>query len=274
MLPLVENVVRKYFKRIRFVDVTPELLQPSFEQWRTALEKPFLSQYGVLFLCHTGGIIIPEIEELIDYAKKKDMFIIEDFSHAHGCTMNGRLAGTYGDISIASMYVTKVLMCGEGGIILVDDEKLERKIQEFVNAGKSRRTEKVKRTGFNFRMSEMNACIGIVDMLHRDEIYAQRKAMADRYVVVPLQEKVPGLQSTYYRFTVLLPKEVDVPLETVSKTFDVNANHALPGTRETVALHRNLALYRGCPPEVIDKNNEVLEQLVQKSILEGRVCRR
>lgn len=250
MLPLVISAIKSVYTKIKWVGVDLYYLQPNIDMWKKAIDS-----YApcVVFLCHTGGLILPEVKDLVEYAHNRKCIVIEDFSHAHGAKMDNELAGRYGDVSVASMYITKVLTCGEGGIILCDEDK-KLWFEEFVNAGKDR-NEVWRRKGFNYRMSELNACIGLVDMRHREEIYDERRKQAEiymKYGILPLQKAIPGLETTWYRFTILrevLPDGV----KCVSKTFDyVVKDDAL--SKEVRDIHHNLLLYRGADLIEIEEN--------------------
>jgi perosamine synthetase len=261
MLPLVANIVKMVFGKIFWIDVLPEYLQPSCEIWRNEIDR---HKPDVLLLCHTAGLLIPGIEDLKDYAEEKKILIIEDFSHAHGVKNHGVVAGEIGDVSLASFYATKVLTAGEGGIVLVDDWKEAEWFREFFNAGKDRK-ENFKRVGLNFRMSELNACIGVVDMKHKTEIFEQRRRLAGLYNKYAGDISLQDLMeySTYYKYTVMCEKNlVKAGVETTSKTFDYSVK-GLPGSVFAMKNHYNLLLYRGMPDEEVILNAKKYKEVIE-----------
>ena len=71
-------------------------------------------------LVHIGGHIAFEVEVIADYCREHGIFLIEDCAHAHGASWNGRRAGTYGDAGVYSLYATKTISTGEGGVLVSD----------------------------------------------------------------------------------------------------------------------------------------------------------
>lgn len=112
--------------------------------------------------CDMDGIrkVIEEVEE------KRNCPIIEDASHALGSTYFDKKAGTLGDIGCFSIGGgrTKIIGTGEGGMVITDDEKLAEKCRNIRNHGD--RVTDVSYRCFNFRMSELNALIGLLQMKH------------------------------------------------------------------------------------------------------------
>ena len=84
---------------------------------------------------------------LIEWARSQGIWVIEDASHAHGCTLHGAPAGSFGDVAAFSFYPTKVLHAGEGGVLAFSDVRLLDKAREYANAGKERGGFEVKSCG-------------------------------------------------------------------------------------------------------------------------------
>ena len=70
------------------------------------------------FLVHIGGHLAFEVEEIAHYCSENGIFLIEDCAHAHGAEWNGRKPGTYGDAGVYSLYATKTITTGEGGVLV------------------------------------------------------------------------------------------------------------------------------------------------------------
>ena len=70
------------------------------------------------FLVHVGGHIAFESEQIAAYCAENDIFLIEDCAPAHGASWNGRRAGSYGDAGVYSLYATKTISTGEGGVLV------------------------------------------------------------------------------------------------------------------------------------------------------------
>ena len=101
----------------------------------------------------------------MEIAQKHKLYVIEDNAQAPGATVNGKFAGTIADIGVFSLNFHKVIHCGEGGVLLTDNDQLARKCQLIRNHGEVALDEWGDMTtavvGSNYRMSELHAAIGI-----------------------------------------------------------------------------------------------------------------
>jgi perosamine synthetase len=110
------------------------------------------------------------IKELAD---DKGIFVVEDAAQAHGAEYKGQKAGSIGTIGCFSLYATKNMMTGEGGIITSNDQKLADKMRLIRSHGEVKRyTHDV--LGFNYRMTNLNASIGLVQLKKLDQFNQKR----------------------------------------------------------------------------------------------------
>ncbi len=113
------------------------------------------------------------MNKIIKIAKKYRIKIIEDCSQAHGTKLNGKLVGSFGNISCFSFYATKHMTTGEGGILCTNDKKIYSFCKSFRNHGMvDRDTHKL--LGYNFRMEEINAAIGRIQLKKLKKINNKR----------------------------------------------------------------------------------------------------
>jgi len=110
-------------------------------------------------------------DELRAVCEPKGIKIIEDACQAVGATYKGKKAGTLGDLGCLSLYATKNIMAGEGGIVITDNEDYARILKEFRQHGMSAQYEYV-RLGYNYRMSDLHAAIA-VQQLKKIEAFNQ-----------------------------------------------------------------------------------------------------
>jgi dTDP-4-amino-4,6-dideoxygalactose transaminase len=113
---------------------------------------------GCIVMVDFGGVIPESAIELQKYCIDNHIMLIEDFSHAQLCRRNGMVAGNIGDISICSMYATKSLSSGEGGLLCVSKDDY-REIYPFWNAGRNFAEKQVMFLGMNCRASEFQVAI-------------------------------------------------------------------------------------------------------------------
>jgi dTDP-4-amino-4,6-dideoxygalactose transaminase len=166
---------------VEFVDCNREDLCVSFKDFEAKAQK---HKPKAAFLVHIGGHIAFDTQRIADYCKDNDIFLIEDCAHAHGASWNGRKAGTYGDVGVYSLYATKTISTGEGGVLVSKRPELIAHARDFRNYGKP--SHEVH--GLNFRMSEFTAALGLVQIERLPEIVAWKNKTARKH----LDEQYPG----------------------------------------------------------------------------------
>lgn len=130
-----------------------------------------------------------DIGEIVDVADRYDVAVIEDCAHAPGATVDGRPVGSFGDVGCFSFYATKNITTGEGGMAVTNDDDLAERVFKLRNHHQTKTpTEKkqnwgydVDGLGFNFRMSEISASIGVNQLQKLPEMNESRREVADRY---------------------------------------------------------------------------------------------
>ena len=169
---------------------------------------------GVVIV-HIGGLISPEIEKIRQLCDRRGIFLVEDAAHAHGCRYNGRPAGSFGVAAAFSFYPTKVVTSAEGGMILTSDERLAADARIYRDQGKAGFLggEHV-RLGSAWRLSELQAAVGIVQVGRLGEFIKRRCEVAERYDAAFADEFCPlllppGCESNYYKYPLLLPRGSD-----------------------------------------------------------------
>jgi len=133
-----------------------------------------------IMVVHLAGLIPPEINEIQEICKQHGLFLIEDAAHAHGANIDGKKAGSLGDVGCFSFFPTKPMTTGEGGIITTNNEKLYEFAKILRHHGKEGALH--TKIGYNWRMSELNAILGIYQLHRLDEFIEKRNYVAKRYV--------------------------------------------------------------------------------------------
>jgi len=115
-------------------------------------------------------------------AEKYNLKIIEDNAESIGATYKGRLLGTFGDVSTYSFFGNKIITTGEGGAVLTNNKKVAIRCRELRDHGMShkKRYHHVD-LGYNYRMTNMQAAIGLAQMEKLDDILVSRKKQMDFY---------------------------------------------------------------------------------------------
>jgi len=198
--------------RPKFVDCNPATMAIDVDAARAAIGP---DTAGVVVV-HIGGLVTPDIHDLKALCDQHGLFLFEDAAHAHGSSFDARMAGTFGAAGSFSFYPTKVITAGEGGMILTDDDHLADEARAYRDQGKASLTANVHtHLGYNWRMSEPHAAIGLSQLGRLDEFIAHRQRIAKIYddalgelELTPLQ--VPSDAScNYYKYIAFLPEGVD-----------------------------------------------------------------
>jgi len=157
--------------QVEFVDCNREDLCMSFADFeaKAARHKP-----RAALLVHIGGHIAFDTPAIAAYCRENGIFLIEDCAHAHGAEWNGRRAGTYGDAGVYSLYATKTITTGEGGVLVSSRPEVIEHARAFRNYGKP----SYEVEGLNFRMSEFTAALGLLQIERLPEIVAWKNAVA------------------------------------------------------------------------------------------------
>jgi len=171
---------------------------------------------GVI-VAHIAGIVTPRMAEIQAVCKENGLWLLEDAAHAHGASYKGRMAGTFGRAASFSFYPTKVITSGEGGMIVTNDEKVYEEALIYRDQGKaSFSTSFHTRLGYNWRMSELHAIIGVSQLGRLDEFIAARKRIAgiydrelDNIDGVRALRLPAGCHSNYYKYIALLDEGID-----------------------------------------------------------------
>ena len=124
------------------------------------------------------------MREIRRIALKHGLSIIEDSCEAIGAEWNGKKAGTMSDAGVFAFYPNKQMTTGEGGIVVTNSEKIAKLCYSLRNQGRGIDTQWLNhvRLGYNYRMSDISAALGIAQLERIDEIIAARQRVADSYI--------------------------------------------------------------------------------------------
>lgn len=160
-----------------FVDIDPDTYNINPEE----LEKWLSPHTKAIMVANIFGLPA-DYKKILDFAEKHKLYVIEDNAQAPGATIDGKLAGTFGHISIFSLNYHKIVHSGEGGVILTDDKELAYRCQLIRNHGEvglddTNDYERIS-LGSNYRMSELHAAIGIEQLKKLDKYLPMRQELA------------------------------------------------------------------------------------------------
>jgi perosamine synthetase len=186
-----------------FVDCNRDDLCASFAEIEAGIAR---HKPKACVLVHIGGHLAFESERIAELCRSEGVFLLEDCAHAHGADWDGRRPGTYGDAGVYSLYATKTVSTGEGGILVSKHPELIAYARKFRDYGKP----DYDVSGLNFRMSELTAALGLVQTERMPEIVAWKNRIARELLDAqhPGRLQLPeGMTSGLYKYIVFDPIE-------------------------------------------------------------------
>lgn len=129
---------------------------------------------------HIGGLISPHTLELQELCAANNIPLVEDAAHAVGSSLNGKKAGSFGVAAAFSFFATKILTSGEGGMIVTNDESLDRNARFLRNHAKVLKNRMMD-AGYNWRLTEVQALMGIRQLAQLDHFISKREKIAQIY---------------------------------------------------------------------------------------------
>jgi len=201
---------------VRYLDMSPMAFAPSLGQLTQALSVD--PRPAAVAWVHIGGVVSPEFDRVVELCRRERVCLLEDASHAHGSRVQGLSAGALADGGAFSLYATKVLTAGEGGVVLVRDPDEAALLRSLRNQGKGSAAFGSWHVDFGdtARLSEMAAVLAVTQLrglrqrCRKRE--AARRAMAavfDRAGVEYVGTGHMDMPSNY-KFIVLLPNGVTI----------------------------------------------------------------
>jgi dTDP-4-amino-4,6-dideoxygalactose transaminase len=188
---------------VEFVDCNRSDLCMSFADFEAKAER---HKPRAAILVHIGGHIAFDSARIAEYCRANGIFLLEDCAHAHGAEWDGDRPGSFGDAGVYSLYATKTVSTGEGGVLVSANDELIEFAGKFRNYGKFEHEVE----GLNFRMSEFTAALGLVQADRMEEIVAWKNEHAAEHLdpLHPARLELPeGMTSGLYKYIVFDPIE-------------------------------------------------------------------
>ncbi len=157
-----------------------------------------------------------DMDALREIAGRHDLFLVEDAAEAHGASDKQRPAGSLGDVAAFSFYGNKIIATGEGGMVVTDDAALAARARQLRGQGVDpNRRYWFPIVGYNYRMMNIPAAIGLAQLEQIDWHLGRRREVAARYRErlggepgLAWQKERPGATQAHWLFTVILGDEV------------------------------------------------------------------
>ncbi len=181
------------------------------------LERHLTSRTRAVMPVHLFGLAA-DMDPVMAFAREHDLAVIEDAACSLAATYRGRSCGSFGDVGCFSFHARKVITTGEGGMVVTARSGLAERLLLLRSHGGIRRDDRFMfhEAGFNYRLSDIHAAVGVAQMRRLDAVVARRRALAEAYrerlAVVPrlrLPHEPPDREHVYQAFVALLDEDVD-----------------------------------------------------------------
>jgi perosamine synthetase len=223
-----------------FVDIEPDTYLIDAGR----IEAAVTSRTRAIVPVHLFGLVA-DMDMIEAIADRHGLAVVEDACQAHGATFRGRRAGSFGHGAF-SLYATKNMTTAEGGFVTTDDDALADWLRLYRNQGMRTRYQ-FEMLGYNFRMTDLAAAIGLVQLDKLDGNTRRRQAIAARYdeAFADLPVKLPvtpdGRMHVYHQYTLDVGMERDGILADL-RDHGVGADvyYPVPVHRQTYIMERGL----------------------------------
>jgi perosamine synthetase len=212
-----------------FADMNPQTLGIDVED----VKRKVTAQTAGVMVVHIAGLVCPQIKELQEFCQEKGLFLVEDCAHAHGATLDGQKAGTFGDVGCFSFYPTKVMTSCEGGMVISNNPEIDGDARIVRTCGQNAERQMVM-LGHNWRLNEVVAVIGRNQLAHLEEFLLKRNEVAEWYKEALADidgvtlYNVPGnSRCSFYKYPTFLAESLNrQKIATALKDdFDVETGH-------------------------------------------------
>ncbi|MEJ2559470.1 MAG: DegT/DnrJ/EryC1/StrS family aminotransferase [Anaerolineae bacterium] len=202
---------------VTYTGATPVLVDSEPVTWNMDLNQvadKITSHTSVVMPVHTYGHPV-DMDPLLELAERNGLYIIEDAAEAHGAEYKGRRAGSLGHAGCFSFYANKVITTGEGGMITTDDPDIAQLASHLRDhAFSDERHFWHKYLGFNYRMTNLQAAVGLAQTEQMESFVRARRANAARYTAA--LQSIPGIvtppeadwaKSVFWMYSILVEDE-------------------------------------------------------------------
>ena len=204
-----------------------------------------------------------DMDRINEIAEKYGLIVIEDAAQAHGAAYNGQKVGSIGDMSCFSFYPTKNMTTSEGGIITTDDDELAEKARIFRAHGATVRYHH-DAIGYNFRMTDISAAIGLAQLENIDEFNEKRIANA-AYLNEGLKDVdgvitpycADGSKHVYHQYTIRVEKGDRDDWVDIINDCGVGTGIHYPIPLYNQPIYRALGIEGNCPNAELAADNVI-----------------
>ncbi len=200
---------------IRYCGATPVFVDSLESDWQMdpeAVRNSITSRTKAILVVHLYGHPC-DMDALMDLARENRLLVVEDCAEAIGTKFRGQNVGTFGEVASFSFFGNKTITTGEGGMVITRDEEIHDRVVRIKGQGLAKNCEYWHDiVGYNYRMTNICAAIGLAQLENAEEVIEQKKRIA-RWYREGLEGTVyrtnytndPGVDHSYWMFSVLAP---------------------------------------------------------------------
>jgi perosamine synthetase len=199
---------------VMYCGATPVLVDSEPETWNIdpgKIEEAITPRTKGIMVVHVYGHPV-EMDPVMEVARKHGLWVVEDAAEALGAEYKGQRVGSIGLVSTFSFFGNKVITTGEGGMVVTNDDALAARMRQLKGQGMDpQRRYWFPMVGYNYRMTNIEAAIGLAQLEKFDWHFAQRRRIAEHYgsrfgkgTGVTIQPEQSWAKSSYWMTSVLL----------------------------------------------------------------------
>ncbi len=198
------------------VGARPVLVDVTYDYWcidPNIVEKCITERTKAIIVVHLYGHPA-DMDPIVEIAEKYGLYIIEDCAEAHGAEYRGRKVGTIGHIACFSFFANKIITTGEGGMVVTNDDEIAEKVRLYRDHGMKPRYWHVV-PGLNYRMTGLQAALGISQMKKIDKLIEWKRRIAKIYEeelsniehIEQLHPEKPWARCVYWLYSIVLKSQ-------------------------------------------------------------------
>ena len=199
---------------VTYVGATPVFVDSEPQTWNIdpqKIEQAITPRTKALIIVHIYGHPT-NMNAIMDIAHRHNLYVIEDAAESHGARIYNKPVGSFGHVATFSFFGNKIITTGEGGMVVTNETDLAQKIRQLKGQGVDpERRYWFPMVGYNYRMTNIQAAIGLAQLEKVDWHLAQRRRIAETYRQhlkevngVTLQPELPGYVNSYWMTSLLV----------------------------------------------------------------------
>lgn len=258
---------------IVYCGATPVLVDADPETWNmdvNQIEEKITDRTKAIMPVHIYGHPC-DMDPIMKIAKKYGLHVVEDAAEAHGAEYKGKKTGGIGDVGCFSFYANKIITCGEGGMVVTNSEEIAQHATALKDLSFSEGKKRIylhSEVGYNYRMTNLQAAIGLAQFERINEFVEMRRRNAHLYnkfledtngIRLPIEKE--WAKNVYWMYSILIEPEFgtgrDELMNELEKKGIETRSFFIPMNKQPV--FRNMHLFEG-------ENYPIAEELSKKGL--------